>query len=343
MANFEVTVIVVSYKSAALTVQALHSLFAERTAHGLPHAVVLVDNDSGDAPALEAAVQLAGYGAWAHVVRAPRNGGFGYGNNLGMSYALSRGAVRHFLLLNPDAVVRPQAVWRLAKFLDDHPHVGIVGSSFENEDGSDWPIAFRFPSAWSEFEGGVEWKLVTRLLRRHVVAVVMPALPARVDWVAGASLMIRADLACSLQGFDESYFLYFEETDLCLRARRSGFETWYVPASRVMHISGQSTKLTERNAAPKRMPSYWFESRRRYFQVNHGTLHAAIIDLSALCGLALGTVKRVLLQRRSTGSPRFVRDLARHSVLAGHLRALPFQGGLQQACEAIDSSRAHPG
>ena len=78
-------------------------------------------------------------------------------------------------------------------------------------------------------------------------------------------------LFSAIGGLDENYFLYFEETDFCLRARKAGFATWYVPQSRVMHIAGQSTKVTEVSDTPKRLPGYWFESRRRYYAVTFGT------------------------------------------------------------------------
>ena len=65
-------------------------------------------------------------------------------------------------------------------------------------------------------------------------------------------------------------FFYFEETDFSYRAKQNGFATWYVPESRVMHIAGQSTKVTERNTKPKRLPAYWFESRRRFFAATYG-------------------------------------------------------------------------
>src|SRR5207249_111290 len=123
----------------------------------------------------------------------------------------------------------------------------------------------------------------------------------------------------------ENYFLYYEETDFCLRAQRAGFPTWYVPESRVMHIAGQSTKVTELTDTPKRLPGYWFDSRRRYFAVSCGTLQAMLIDLIALLAYSLGWLKRVVLGRAAI--PYFVRDLARHSILWPGNRKFPaFRG-----------------
>src|SRR5579872_2464962 len=119
-----------------------------------------------------------------------------------------------------------------------------------------------------------------------------------VDWICGASMLIRPQLLEAIGGFDENYFLYYEETDFCRRALQAGFETWYILESRVMHISGQSTRVTERGGPPKRLPSYWFESRRRYFAMSYGVGKAIAIDLVALLAHSLGVIKRTCLGRR---------------------------------------------
>jgi GT2 family glycosyltransferase len=232
--------------------------------------------------------------------------------------------------LNPDAQVRSGAIGSLVRFLDSHPDVGIAGSSFENLDGSDWPIAFRFPCLLSELESGLGIGLVTLLLHRWVVARPMTKTAQPVDWICGASMMIRPAVFAAIGGLDENYFLYFEETDFCRRAKLAGFSTWYVPESRVMHIAGQSTKVTERTDRAKRLPSYWFESRRRYFAVTFGIGHAIAIDIIALMAQALGWLKRTVLGQRHSIVPHFIRDLARHSVLWRMNRHLPPLKGYPQ-------------
>jgi N-acetylglucosaminyl-diphospho-decaprenol L-rhamnosyltransferase len=162
--------------------------------------------------------------------------------------------------------------------------------------------------------------LVTRMLQRWVVARRMPRISQRIDWVCGASMLIRPAVLDAIGGFDENYFLYYEETDFCRRALQAGFETWYVPESRVMHIVGQSTAVTDR---PTRLPAYWFESRKRYFAVTYGIGRAALIDVVAVVAHALGSCKRRVLGRAGTGVPHFLRDLLRHSVLWGRNRDIP--------------------
>jgi|SRR3984957_11591581 len=315
MARKFIAVVIVTYRSAPLTIDSLRSLEAERSNNALEIRAVVVDNASGDLPAIADAVLANKWSDWVTHVQAPINGGFAYGNNLGIQQAYISGAPAYVHLLNPDAQVRPGAIGTLAQFLEGHPDVGIVGGSFENLDGSDWPFAFRFPSIYSELESRLEVGLVTLLLRHWVVPRVMTKTPQPVDWVSGASMMIRPTVFDAIGGLDENYFLYFEETDFCFRAKQAGYSTWYVPESRVMHIAGQSTKLDERGAQPKRIPFYWFESRRRYFAVTYGVRRAVVIDIVALLAHSLGWLKRVLLLRTRTAIPHFLRDLAHHSIL----------------------------
>ena len=315
MADIDVAVVIVTYRSAQLAIEALRSVDAQRGSPGLSLRAIVVDNASGDFPLIGEAMEHNKWSSWLTLIDAPQNGGFAYGNNLGIARAYAQQTPDYIYLLNPDAQVRSDGIATLIRFLADHPDVGIAGSSFENLDGSDWPIAFRFPTLLGELDAGLQMGFATRLLKRWVVARVMGKTPEPVDWICGASMMIRAAVFTAIGGLDENYFLYFEETDFCLRARRAGFTTWYIPESRVMHIMGQSTSLTDPRLGLRRLPSYWFESRRRYYVVAFGLWHAAVIDLVAMAAHSIGLIKRVAQGKRYRGVPYFIRDLARHSVI----------------------------
>ena len=337
MREQNVTVVIVSYKTALLTIDSLKSVESELKVGNLKVNAIVIDNDSGDEPIIQNAVTLNRWADWVTVIKAPYNGGFAYGNNLAFKYALDKNDVDFFLLLNPDAQLRANAIGALVDFLNLHPKVGIAGSSFENADGSLWPIAFRFPSLFSEIESGLQLSLLSNIMRKWVVPVTMQQdYPTEIDWIAGASMMLRATLVKQLRGFDEGYFLYYEETDLCLRAKRLGFSTWYVPNSRVMHIAGQSTKVTIRDAKPKRLPAYLFESRRRYFSVNHGVLYAIFTDLIAIFSQLLGKFKRIIIGKSNQDIPYFIRDLATHSaIFSSCAKIKPFSSSLV----SVDSSK----
>lgn len=310
----DIAVLIVSYKSAALTIEALRSLAGERATEGLAIRAVVVDNASGDAPQVAESIAANHWYSWVTLVTAPRNGGFAYGNNLALEYAYMEARPDYIYFLNPDTQVRAGAVGSLVRFLEQQPEAGIAGSSFESNDGSEWPMAFRFPTVFSEIDSGLSFWLVTRALRRWVIAVRMENYPQPVEWVSGAALMVRASVLDAVGGLDENYFLYFEEPDFCWRAKRAGFSTWYVPASRVMHIGGQSTKVHS-VIGPDRLPSWWFESRRRYFALRFGRFCAMGIDLAAVIAAALGLVKRSLLGRHGTAVSHYIRDLLRYSII----------------------------
>jgi GT2 family glycosyltransferase len=320
--TLDIAVIIVSYRSAALTVDALRSLAAERATSGLAIRAVVVDNASGDAPQIAHAVSADSWQPWVTLITAPRNGGFAYGNNLGIEHAYAHTRPDYIYLLNPDTQVRPGAIGSLIRFLEQQPEVGIAGSTFENQEGVDWPMAFRFPTLFSEIDSAISFWLITRALRRWVVAMTMDKFPQRVEWVAGASMMVRAAVIDAIGGLDENYFLYFEEPDFCYRANRAGFSTWYVPSSRVMHIGGQSTKV-HCIIGPERLPPWWFESRRRYFAVRFGIARAMVIDVAAVLAAVLGLFKRTLLGRQGTAVSHYIRDLLHYSVLWRANRNIP--------------------
>ena len=310
----EVLVIIVNYRSAELTLRALGSLAAERQAHPeLGLRAVVVENASGDEALLEQEIG-ARFADWATLVVSPTNGGFGAGNNFGIRWALENGSdARFFHFLNPDTEVGPGAVSELVKFLDAHPSAGVAGGRIQNQDGSDWPFAFRFPSPLSELEAACELGIVSKLLANFTVAREMGEEIAQVDWLPGASMMARRVMLERIGGFDEEYFLYYEETDLCRRARQNGWEIWYVPTSRVMHISGASTGVTAKDQGPKRLPRYCYESRRRYFVKNHGFRYAALADLAFLAGKSISALKRTL--KREPNTPYLFQDFLRDTVI----------------------------
>jgi N-acetylglucosaminyl-diphospho-decaprenol L-rhamnosyltransferase len=318
---FDVAVVIVTYKCAQVTLQALSALSVECATPGLSVRIIVVDNASGDLPEIARGVEQFGWSSWVTLVQAEKNGGFAYGNNRGIERAFASAIPSYVYLLNPDTQVRPGAIGALVQFLEAHPEVGITGSSFETLHGDDWPIAFRFPNVLSELSQGLDVGIVSRLLGRWTLIRHMTRASAPVDWVSGASVMIRPKVLAAIGGLDENYFLFFEETDFCRRAKAAGFSTWYVPESRVMHIGGYSTTVSDRTR--ERLPPYWFESRRRYFAVTYGLVQAMLIDVIAVMAHSFGLVKRIALHRRHTVVPCFIRDLLRHSVLRMRNRAIP--------------------
>ncbi len=312
-----VLIVIVNYRTAKLVVNCLRSLEPEIQA--IPGTrVAIVDNASGDdsLPILRQAIEKEGWSSWVTLMPSPLNGGYAYGNNYAIGPALeSDQPPTYCWLLNPDTAIRPGALKELLDFMQAHPEVGISGSSFEEADGELWPITFRFPSILSELEGALKLGIITKLLARWSLIRWMAEEPAEVDWLPGASMMIRREVFESIGLMDEGYFLYFEETDFCLQAKRAGWPCWYVPQSRVMHIAGQSTGVTVRTDKPKRLPQYWFDSRRRYFVKNYGRLYAAIADLTWIIAFVLWRTRRVIQRKPDADPPQFLRDFLLNSAI----------------------------
>jgi GT2 family glycosyltransferase len=313
-----VHVIILNYRTAGLTVDCLKSLAAEVTAHP-DWRVVVVDNASGDGSVqiIDQAIEENDWSAWARTLPLTRNLGFAGGNNAAIREALGETSPPDYmLLLNSDTIVRPGAIAILADHLQNNPRVGIAGSQLEDEHGERVSSARRSPGVLSELNDGARLGLLTRALDRWVVSMPLVQEPLRCDWVPGAAMMIRRAVFEQIGLLDEGYFLYYEELDFCDRARKSGWEIWHVPESRVMHLEGAATGIFK----PKvRRPQYWYDSRRRYFLRQHGFVQLIAADAAWAIGrLSLLLRKALRLGGRTDNDPRrFMRDL-----IGGDLRAI---------------------
>lgn len=314
-------VVIVNYRTPDLTIDCLRSLEPEVRSLGSTR-VVVTDNASGDGSPerIRGAITGNGWSGWASLMPLDHNGGYSFGNNAAIRPALESSDPAppdYVLLLNSDTVVLPGALQALVEFMDARPDVGIAGSRLEDQDGTLQHSRYRFHTIWSELETGLKLGVVTRLLRRRVIAppLVDTAHPA--DWVAGASMIIRRKVFEDIGLLDSEYFLYFEEVDFCLNARRAGWSCWYVPRSRVVHYVGCSTGVTSTRLPALRRPRYWFESRRRYFVKNHGRAYALCADAAWVAGFSLWRVRRILQRKPDRDPPHMLWDFLRTSVGTG--------------------------
>lgn len=314
-------IVIVNYRTADLTIDCLRSLEPEVRAQPGTR-VVVTDNASGDdSPArIAAAVAENGWQEWATFVPLTNNGGFACGNNEAIRPALAGPAPPEYvLLLNPDTVVRPGALRPLLDFAAAHQQAGIIGSRLEDPDGSPQCSAFRFPSLLGEVESGLRLGIATRLLRRWCVAPPAESSSHQADWVAGASMLIRREVFEQIGLLDEDYFMYYEEVDFCRRARAAGWTCWYEPASRVVHLVGQASGVTDPRQR-RRRPAYWFESRRRYFVRHHGWAYAALSDAAWATAYVVWRCRRFLQRKADRDPPRLLSDFLWHSTIVRGFR-----------------------
>ena len=258
------------------------------------------------------AIEENGWGSWVDLTVVYPNLGFTGGNNLVISAALeSDDPPEYVLLLNADTIVLEHALDTLVEFMDSHPRVGIAGSQLLWPDGV--PQRRRSgsressPSSTGGCGSGSSPGWSRRGPRSRRPTVACPA-----EWVSGASIILRRSMLDQIGLLDEGLYTYFDDIDICLRARRAGWETWYVPESRIIHLEGSSTGVTPQ--AKKRRPAYWFQARRRYFLKNYGGLYTALVDAAFLFGFAIWRMRRRIQRKPDTDPPHMLGDAFRHSV-----------------------------
>ena len=311
--------IMVNYRTSGLAIDSLRSLSGQVLALG-DGSVLVVDNFSGDSSTerIAAVIRHSGWSSWARVVPAERNGGFAFGNNVGIRMAMSDPTPPDYvMLLNPDTVVRPGAIKALVEFMDAHPQVGIAGSLLGNSEGGVDCSAHRMHSPLSELDGGARLGVLSRLLRWYVVSEVPRSEAHACDWVSGASMIIRRRVIEDIGLMDERFFLYFEEVDYCWRAKKAGWEIWYVPQARVLHLEGASTGIS---TGSRRRATYWYDSRRRFFIKHYGISGLLLADVLWTVGRLSFLLRRQLkmgAQGENRDPTRFMADL-----LGGDLRAV---------------------
>ena len=227
-------VLLVNYRTYADLARCLESL---RPYVQSDDEIAVVDYGS-DAVALREAVSRH-----PGVTLIPRadNLGFAAGVNLGAAHTRAP----FLLLLNPDTVAEGPVLRVLEEWLIRHPDVGVAGARVLNADGSNQPTARRFPDLTTWF-GGRSTAFTSRFpgnwfARRNLVGLDATS-PLDVDWVSGACLMTRRDLFERVGGFDEGFFLYWEDADYCRRVADAGFRRMYVPDVTVWHAAGRSAE-----------------------------------------------------------------------------------------------------
>ena len=306
-------VIVLNFRTAAMTLEAVAA--AHRALARIPSARIdVVDNASGDGSveALREGIAKAGYAPErVQLLASPSNGGFGAGNNFAIRKALaSEDPPDYVYILNSDAFPAEDAIDVLLAFLEQHPEVGLAGSYIHGTDGVPHETAFRFPSFWSELESGLALGVVSKVLADKKVPIIpMPAVSRQVDWLAGASVMIRRRVLEDVGLFDETFFLYFEETDLCRRAFLAGWPTWYVVESRVAHVGSASTGMKKW----KRIPRYWLDSRAHYFRKNHGDAYLAASNVAFAVANATFRLRRRVQGKADPHPPGFYADFVKYA------------------------------
>lgn len=210
------------------------------------------------------------------LIRSTENLGFTRGNN----WALRVARGRYLMLLNPDTVVRPGAIDSLAAYLDAHPDVGAVGPKLLYPDGSVQSSRRRFPMRATGFvESTVleRWLGETAFVRDYRLADRPDDVEQDVEWLMGAAILVRREALERAGLFDEQFFMYSEEVDLCRRIRLAGWRIVYLPEAVVLHHEGRSS---EQNMVGRNL--HFHESRFRYYAKHFGRPWMLALRLAVL-------------------------------------------------------------
>jgi N-acetylglucosaminyl-diphospho-decaprenol L-rhamnosyltransferase len=293
----DVTVSIVNHSARDALVALLDSLAAELDGPLDVEAVVL-DNASDDG-SLDAVRERF---PWARVIAQTHRAGFGANHNR----VIRETSGRYVYLLSPDARVEPGSLVRLGAYMDTNPRVGAVAPRLRYPDGRAQPSAWRFPTPTTALLG-------TFTLSRLGVVQSGGADPRRVDWAMGAALLLRRAALDDVGLFDEGFFLYSEETDLCLRLAQAGWETHFLPAVTVVHAASS----LRGEFARERIAEEW-RSRHRYWRKHQSPAGARLAALAtgaqyaARAGVA-GALVRLGSRRFDASFPERMREHARRA------------------------------
>ena len=288
----DLSIVIVSWNTRELLRGCLASLPA--ATGGLETEVIVVDNASADGSAEMVVSEFP----HVRLMDAGGNLGFARANNLALPHTMGRCV----LLLNPDTVCPPDSLGRLYRFVNTRPNTAAAGPRLVDGEGRPTITWGVFPRARDHWLGFLDPR---RLWLRGPLARRVSVIPARtdrsrtVDYVLGACFMIPRTALETVGPLDDRYFLYFEETDWCWRARREGLDVWYCAETEVAHLEGQAAARAGGFAQRQFQKSY-----RQFVAKNYGRRRLWTFRLAQFCEYGL----KALLRRLAPGAGN--RDLA---------------------------------
>ncbi|WP_034641699.1 glycosyltransferase family 2 protein [Desulfovibrio inopinatus] len=273
----DVAIVIISYNTCELLSSCLEAVFAHP-----PHSdftVVIVDNASSDG-STEMIQQR-----FPHVVLLKNTMNMGFA--AACNQAFSAVDCQFYFLLNPDARVMPGSFDACLRLLETEPSCAMVGGRIENPSGTLEPSARAFPTPFTFFLtlSGLAARF-PRTLGKHDRLGMAHDAAQRVDWVPGTFACIRSQALERVGTFDERFFLYYEETDLCRRMNYVGLEVWFLPEATVVHEGGASSKTqTDKvfDTGGSQVLSFRLRSQYLYFRKHHG-----IFGVLAVAAIEIG-------------------------------------------------------
>jgi len=273
----ELSIIIASFNNKDLLSGCLSSIY--NAVEGHDYEVIVVDNDSND----KSAEMVQKEYPQARLIRNRTNKGFSKACNQGI--LLSGG--RNILFLNNDTEILGDSLKAMTEFLDQHNGVGIIGAQMLSLEGKAYRSCFRFPNLLEQLFARKIFN--SKIMDSCPISLIYPdwnsGKTIEVDWVSGAALMIKKEVIQQIGSFDEEFFFYFEDVDLCFRANQVGFKVCYLPQAKIIH-GGQSSTRHDSG----RFEIEWLKSRLRYFKKHHSRLVVVFIKFL----MATGSIVRIV-------------------------------------------------
>lgn len=240
----QLSIIIVSFNTKDITLACIRSI--KKYTKGVTYEVIVVDNGSTDASA-QAARSLG-----ARVIENRENLGFAAANNQGFRVAKGE----YVLFLNSDTLIKNNVLAEMVAWVAKDPKVGVVTCGLKNKDGSMQATGGYSPTllrvfSWMTIQ---DFPLVDKIIKPfhplHSKSFFLKGdefykSKKELDWVTGAFLMTRRDVLKKAGGWDESFFMYVEEVDLCYRIKALGYQVWYLPKWNIVHLGGASSRTSE--------------------------------------------------------------------------------------------------
>ncbi len=294
----KLSVVIINYKTADLTIDCLKSLLAEMNVGDT--GVVVVDNNSGDdsVEVLRNWLKQHDIGKIVTLVESPTNSGFSGGNNIGISAM----EAEYYLLLNSDTIIRKHAISNLLESAQKHPEAGLISPRLEWLDATPQESCFRYPTPTSELIDAAASGPVTRLFKTRVVALKVSDSPVFPQWTSFACVLIKADVIKQVGLLDEGFFMYYEDVEFCYRAQKAGWRILHTPAARVVHLRGGSSSVKSRARENKRLPRYYYASRSRLYFLLYGRTGLTLANILWWLGASLRILRNVI-ERRNPSFP----------------------------------------
>ncbi|BDQ04200.1 glycosyltransferase [Ignavibacterium sp.] len=232
----DLSIIIVNYNVKEFLKNLLHSI--KKASQNLSTEIIVVDNASDDG-SIE---MLREKFPEVKLIANDKNLGFGKANNIGLQLAKGK----YILLINPDTLVAEDTFTKLIEFFETHPDAGMVGCKILNPDGS-LQLACRrsFPGPWTSFTKVTGLSTLfpkSKLFAKYNLTYLDENQTYEVDAISGSFMMMRKEVYDKVDGFDEQFFMYGEDLDLCFRIQKAGYKIYYVHTTQIIHYKGESTK-----------------------------------------------------------------------------------------------------